>query len=317
VAASTKATRDANVAPACWTCSFVNNMPDTAFDQTERQFLDLLDAGSVAEVIEVRRHAMSGVPRGEQVAAKIAEEYSPVDLIRLDPPDVLIVTGSNPIEERIEDEPYWAEMVELLSWAKENVRSMMLSCLSAHAALAIFDGAERKSLDVKRTGVFAQYVDQTHPLTLGIEQEILLPHSRKNMVPSDVLEDAGYRVLVQSDDVGWSVATKDVGMASVVLVQGHPEYEPSSLLREYRRDVGRYLRRERDDLPVLPLHCVASEDWELLESMHRMIIGGRRDPAIFEEYPFDEIGDRAPWPWRSMAKQLYANWLVGIGSTND
>ena len=45
-------------------CAFVNNMPDGAFEATERQFLDLLDAGSGCETIEVSRHTMAGVPRG-------------------------------------------------------------------------------------------------------------------------------------------------------------------------------------------------------------------------------------------------------------
>ena len=43
-----------------WTCAFVNNMPDGAFDATERQFLDLLETGSGSEVIAVRRYALSG-----------------------------------------------------------------------------------------------------------------------------------------------------------------------------------------------------------------------------------------------------------------
>jgi homoserine O-succinyltransferase/O-acetyltransferase len=30
-----------------------------------------------------------------------------------------------------------------------------------------------------------------------------------------------------------------------VLLQGHPEYDSATLLREYRRDVGRFLRRLR------------------------------------------------------------------------
>ncbi len=292
-------------------------MPDTAFDQTERQFLGLLDASSGTDVIDVKRFTMKGVPRGEQTATKISTEYFPADAIRSDPPDLLIVTGSNPIEEHMEDEPYWTEMVEVLSWAKEHVRDVLLSCLSAHAALTVFDGAERERLAAKRTGVFTQDVDQTHPLTHGIDAEILLPHSRHNTVPTALLDETGYQILIQSDDVGWSLAAKDVGTASVVLVQGHPEYDPSSLLREYRRDAGRYVRHERDDVPVLPLHCVSPEDWDQLVSMHQMIIGGQRDSTIFETYRFDEVGERAPWPWRSTATQLYANWLAGIDSRSD
>jgi homoserine O-succinyltransferase len=34
--------------------------------------------------------------------------------------------------------------------------------------------------------------------------------------------------------------------------QGHPEYDADTLPREYRRDVARFLRGERDSYPDLP-----------------------------------------------------------------
>ncbi len=292
-------------------CAFVNNMPDTAFDATERQFLDLLDAGSPDEDVEVRRYVLTNVPREEQTAARIAEEYAPSTEVFGDPPDLMIVTGSNPIEVDVHDEPYWDQLAELLSWGSENVSTMLLSCLSAHAAMSLFDGLERVRLPSKCTGVFPQRVEPGDPLSAGIETEILLPHSRYNTVPKEALEAAGYRIVIHSEAVGWSVATRDVSDCHVVSVQGHPEYDPSSLIREYRRDAGRYVRHERDELPSLPLQCTAPEDWAALEQLHESIIGGRRDPALIDSFPFDEVGARAPWPWRTMAQRLYANWLAG------
>jgi homoserine O-succinyltransferase/O-acetyltransferase len=298
------------------TCAFVNNMPDGAFDASERQFLDLLD-GAGTGVIEVRRYTMPRVPRGGAVAAKIAEQYSPTAAIRQDPPDLLIVTGSNPVEPRLEDEPYWDDMVDLLTWSSEHVPSMLLSCLSAHAALTIFDGVERERLPSKCTGVFPQLVDVTHPLGAGLEPEIILPHSRTSTVPQEALRQTGYQIVIQSEGVGWSVAAREVARSNVILVQGHPEYDPSSLLREYHRDARRYVRHERDDIPRLPLHCVAPGDWEDLEKLHRAIIGDQRDPALLEAYPFDEVGARATWPWHEVAKTLYTNCLVGITKRSD
>ncbi len=158
---------DGAAGPASWTCALVNNMPDAAFSATERQFVGLLDAGSGCETVLLTRHTMVGVPRGERIQARIAAEYRPLDDITSDPPDLLVVTGSNPIESRIEDEPYWSDLHGLLKWGSENVPAMVLSCLSAHAALAVFDGAERTTLPVKCTGVFAQEADPTHPLAAG------------------------------------------------------------------------------------------------------------------------------------------------------
>jgi homoserine O-succinyltransferase len=299
------------------TCAFVNNMPDGAFDATERQFLTLLDAGAGSEVVEVRRFALAWVPRGERVAARIAEEYLDLAVLRAAPPDLLIVTGSNPLEEKIEDEHYWSDLAELLTWGSEQVDSMLLSCLSAHAALTIFDGIPRCLLPTKCTGVFPQEAEDAHPLTVGLASGLPLPHSRRSTVPENALRRAGYHIALQSEAVGWSVATRVIGRANVVLVQAHPEYEPSSLLREYHRDARRYVLYERDELLCLPLHCVAPQDWEQLKDLHRAITEDRRDPALVDAYPFDEVGERAPWPWANAARRLYANWLTGVMKRSD
>ena len=292
---------------ARWTCALVNNMPDAAFCATERQFVGLLAAGSGSETVAVTRYAMAGVPRGERIRARIAAEYRPLDDIFSDPPDLLVVTGSNPIESRIEDEPYWSDLHGLLKWSSENVQAMVLSCLSAHAALAVFDGVERTTLPVKCTGVFAQEFDPTHPLIAGLYGSVVLPHSRLNAVPKEAVVRAGYSVALQSEEVGWSVVTKTVGQSEVVLVQAHPEYDPSSLVREYARDVRRYAGHEHDQLPCLPLDCVTGPDWDRLRRLHERIVGGERDPALVAAFPFDEVCTRAPWPWRGAAQRLYAN----------
>src|SRR5271168_3870266 len=298
--------------PARWTCALVNNMPDAAFCATERQFLSLLTAGSGSEPLALTRYAMAGVPRGERVQARIAAEYRPFEDIFSNPPDLLVVTGSNPIESRIEDEPYWSDLHGLLKWSSENVQAMVLSCLSAHAALAVFDGVERTTLPVKCTGVFAQQSDPTHPLVAGLYGSVVLPHSRLNAVSKAAVVRAGYSVALQSDEVGWSVVTKTVGQAEVVLVQAHPEYDPSSLVREYARDVRRYAGHEQDQLPCLPLDCVTGPDWDRLRRLHERIVGGERDPALVAAFPFDEVGARAPWPWRAAALCMYGNLLGTI-----
>jgi homoserine O-succinyltransferase len=136
-------------------------------------------------------------------------------------------------------------------------------------------------------------------------------------VPPAALDAAGYRTAVRSDAVGWGVATRPVAGANMVLVQGHPEYDPSSLLREYHRDARRYVLHERDEHPCLPWHCVAPEDWESLEELHHAITGDRRDPQLIESYPFDDVGTRALWPWRGVATRLYANLLAGVSERND
>jgi homoserine O-succinyltransferase len=303
---------DAAQRSAQWTCALVNNMPDTAFYATERQFAGLLDAGSGCETVTLTRHTVAGVPRGERVRAHIASEYRPLEDLRSDPPDLLVVTGANPVESRIEDEAYWSDVCDLLRWGTENVPAMVLSCLSAHVALAVFDGVERTTLPAKCTGVFAQEADPVHPLAAGFRSPVFLPHSRLNAVPVEAVVDAGYAVVLQSQEVGWSVATKTVGRSEVVLAQAHPEYDASSLVREYIRDVRRYVGRERDELPCLPIDCVTGSDWDRLRRLHERVVGGERDPALVADFPFEEIGARAAWPWRGSALRLFANLLATI-----
>jgi homoserine O-succinyltransferase len=292
-------------------------MPDGAFDSTERQFLALLETASDHREIEVRRYTMPGVPRGPETSGRIADEYLPLSDLYIEAPDLLIVTGSNPIEINIEDEPYWGDLVNVLSWSRDQVSTTLLSCLSAHAALTVFDGVERTRLPEKLTGVFTHRVKVGHPLTEGMENEGLLPHSRWNSVPSEDLADAGYEVIVQSEVAGWTVASRDVDGRHVVLVQGHPEYDPSSLLREYRRDAGRYVRGEREETPFLPLHCVAPEDWEALEQFHSEVVLGQRDTASFETFDFETLAANAPCPWRTLASQFFSNLVSSVVQEKD
>jgi homoserine O-succinyltransferase/O-acetyltransferase len=123
---------------------------------------------------------------------------------------------------------------------------------------------------------------------------------------------AGYAVALQSEEVGWSVVTKTVGQAEVVLVQAHPEYDPSSLVREYVRDVRRYTGRLRDELPCLPTDCATGPDWDALRRLHARVVGGERNADLVAAFPFDDICVRAPWPWRGAAQRLYANLLGTI-----
>jgi len=299
--------------PARWVCAFVNNMPDSAFAATELQFTDLLAAGAGSDTVELRRYTMEGVPRGERTAPLIAEGYSPLDqLWRHPPPDLLIVTGSEPLAPLIEDEPYWDDLHDLLAWGRENVASMLLSCLAAHAALLVFDGLTRTRLPAKCTGVFRQDVEAGHRLVSCVGREVVLPHSRLNTVPLDEVRGAGYSVALSSEVTDWAVASKSVDGAEVVVVQGHPEYGPPSLLREYHRDVRRYVTRERDGLPVLPLHCVSQADWGNLERLQTRLAEGERDPELLDSFPFSEAAGRAEWSWRDTAVKMYTNWMAGV-----
>jgi len=286
-------------------------MPDAAFVSTESHFVGLLEAASGPDVIEVRRHTMDGVVRGADAAARIRAHYTPLADLFADPPDVLIVTGSNPIQAHIEDEPYWIDMVDLITFAAGRIPLVLLSCLSAHAALVALDGLKRDALIDKCTGVFAQEADPLHYLCDRLVPPLVLPHSRRHGVPSAEVRDAGYRIALGSRTEGWSVATKRIGATELVLVQGHPEYGPDSLLREYHRDVRRYVNHEREECPPFPNGCVSVADADALSALQARVVEGARDQAVVEAFDFAGAMGRAPWTWRPMAITMYENWLAG------
>jgi homoserine O-succinyltransferase len=119
-------------------------------------------------------------------------------------------------------------------------------------------------------------------------------------------------VALQSEEVGWSVITKTVGDCEVVLMQAHPEYDPSSLVREYVRDVRRYVGHLQYELPCLPIDCATGPDWDALCRLQARLVGGERNADLVADFPFDDICVRAPWPWRDAALRLFASVLGTI-----
>jgi homoserine O-succinyltransferase len=289
-------------------------MPDSAFEATERQFAELLGAGSGRRPLRVRLFTLPGIPRSDAISEQIATRYSPLEELEHHAPDLLVVSGANPVESRIQDELFWDDLARLLSWASDHVPSMLLSCLSAHAALTVFDGIERRPLATKCTGVFAQMADPASPLAADLGRAIRLPHSRWNDVPMTTMRAAGYDLPLYSEEVGWSVATRKVGRSSVVLMQAHPEYGATNLLREYERDARRYVVGERDALPVLPQRCVSRGDWSDLVQLQQRILDGEREPALIESFPFRAVGSRARRTWRKVSIRLFANMLASVPS---
>lgn len=296
-------------------CAFVNNMPDSAFRATERQFLRLVEVGNETgnqgRPIQVSRYRLRGAPRTAELAGEIEHTYAWLDELWATSPSFVVVTGAEPGACGLRDEPYWGELAALLDWSATRPCTVVLSCLAAHAALLAVDGMERVRLPAKRSGMFWHRVEQDHPLARGLGGHLAAPHSRLNEVRLDQLLDSGYAVLAASAEAGWCVATRQHGAAQLVLMQGHPEYDPSSLVREYRRDLTRYLAGITENAPALPARCVSTRDEAELTHFHEQLCDARDRQSARElaQPDFDAMGRRAPWPWRPAATRLYANLL--------
>jgi homoserine O-succinyltransferase len=154
-----------------------------------------------------------------------------------------------------------------------------------------------------------------HPLLAGAPARTLVPHSRWNDVPADAVVDAGYTVLTRSSEMGADMFVKE-GRSLFVLLQGHPEYDPTTLLREYRRDVGRYLRRESEGYPALPRCYLDAASERSLESFRRRALTAR-NPELLEGFPAASIVERFANSLHASALRLYRNWLSGLAANRE
>jgi homoserine O-succinyltransferase len=92
---------------------------------------------------------------------------------------------------------------------------------------------------------------------VNVPSNLRIPHSRWNDVYEGSLVESGYRILTKSAKIGVDCFVKRHSKSLFVYFQGHPEYEAQTLLGEYRRDIGRFLRREAENYPAMPRRIVA------------------------------------------------------------
>ena len=288
------------------TISFVNIMPDGGFDAAERSFLELIEAGAGTRTVRVRRYTLPGVRRSADMDRRVKSAYRPIGQLWSDPPDAVILTGTEPLQADLRAESYWEPLAALLTWCATNTVSTLLSCLAAHAAILMFNGIERRPLPKKLSGVFDHKVVMRHPLVQGLGEVVPVPHSRFNDVPADELRGHGYSVLLESATAGWSLSTTARERCLFVLNQGHPEYVPTSLLKEYRRDVRRFLDGAVGVPPDIPEGYLAGSALEQLRA-HRSALIDTRTPE--PRFPYNEGAAGVVANWRPAAERLFANWL--------
>ncbi|MEO8075670.1 MAG: homoserine O-succinyltransferase, partial [Acidobacteriota bacterium] len=113
----------------------LNMMPDAAFQVTEQQFMRLVGGSRQAVHVYMHCFTVEGLPRSAATAAYIARYYEAIASIHADGLDALIVTGANVANPRLDLEPFYQPLTEVIGWATENVTSVLCSCLSTHALM--------------------------------------------------------------------------------------------------------------------------------------------------------------------------------------
>ena len=295
------------------TIGLINNMPDTALKATERQFMKLLQAAAGPRRIRFHCFSLPSVKRSPEAKWHVESEYSDLADLKSQRFDGLIVTGAEPVAPELDQEPYWRDLTDLIDWAKANTRSTIWSCLAAHAAVLHLDGIQRRRLPAKCHGIFDCEAATNDPLTRAAPTPLKVSHSRLNEIVENDLVQAGYQVLTRSALAGVDVFTRQYA-SRFVFFQGHPEYDALSLQREYLRDVGRYLARERENYPHLPVSYFDAATEEKLARFEKRA-RHERHPALSNDIP--ALNLRADIAAGTAAAALFRNWLEFLGADAD
>ena len=284
----------------------VNNMPDPAFEETERQFEGLISRAAGDDRVELSRYWIPGISRGLQVTERIRERYLPHQALREAGLDALVISGTEPLAGRIQDEPHYRALAEVIEWGVGSLRSLVVSCLAAHAAVHWLDGIERQLLPAKCFGLQRGRPSADSPLSRSLPEDTAIPHSHWNTVGLGQLLGRGYRPVLTSGDE-WTVVDREVGACHLVLIQGHPEYDRLTLLREYRRDWNRYRSTATLPVPRPPAGYFAPAADEVIASLTRADQGRDR-------FPIQELAPLVQGSWEAGAEILYRNWLQLVSS---
>jgi homoserine O-succinyltransferase/O-acetyltransferase len=284
----------------------VNNMPDAALRSTERQFYELLSAASKDLRVCLRLFSIPELSRGELGRGLIAQSYEHISRLWTSRLDGLIVTGTEPRAAVLTNEPYWTTLTKIVDWAEDHTFSTIWSCLAAHAAVLHLDCIPRRALREKLSGTFDCGKAEEHTIMFGVPSRWRVPHSRCNELPEEALVFNGYRILSRSVEAGADIFVKE-RTSLFIFMQGHPEYDPGALLREYRRDAVRFLDGERASYPEIPRGYFDNETAALLTAYRQQVV---RKPGrdLIPSFPAVDK-QKLPYDWREVAIQFYTNWF--------
>jgi homoserine O-succinyltransferase len=189
--------------------------------------------------------------------------------------DGLIITGA-PVEQlEFEQVTYWAELCEIMDWARENVASTLYICWGAQAGLYHHFRVPKHALPNKMFGVFEHRVLLSgERLLRGFDNVFFAPHSRHTETRRADLERVPeLQILCESTEAGVHVAATRNGRH--IFFTGHFEYDPLTLKGEYDRDLAK-------GLPI-------------------------QIPCNY--FPNDDPSQPPVVRWRAHANLIFSNWL--------
>jgi homoserine O-succinyltransferase len=295
---------------SCIKICLINNMPDSALEGTEHQFIWLLANAAKDIPISLALFSLPELCRGERARRHLSQHYFSINDLWNSQFDALILTGTEPISTDLRNEPYWASMKRVCDWAAENTVSSIFSCLAAHACVLHFEGINRQPLSEKCFGVFDEAKVADHILTSKASPRMKFPHSRWNTINGHVLTSCGFQILTRSTEAGVNIFTKS-RQSLLVHFQGHPEYGAEILFNEYKRDIRRFIRNEQNRYPQIPKGYFDRDAYDLLRAFQMRAMSDRHQ-ALLDHFPNVRLRPELTAAWSAVAISIYRNWLLFV-----
>lgn len=283
----------------------LNMMPDAALQATERQFFRLVGESNQIAQIYLHPFSLPELQRDAETKEYIKNYYEPFEKLKEDSLDALIITGANVSHPDLEQNEFWEPLQEVMEWAWSNVTSTLCSCLATHAVMQSKYNQKRTPLeDGKLWGVYRHRVlARKHPLVRNMNTVFDVPHSRHNAISQEQFDQAGMKTLIASKDAGTHIAVSPDGFR-LICMQGHPEYDTISLLKEYLREIKRYKSGERDDPPPMPANYFKPE------TIERLMLTAPENMSDEEILALNkELCETLENTWTDSARSILASWI--------
>ncbi len=283
----------------------LNMMPDAALQATERQFFRLIGESNQIVQIYIHPFTLPELERSAETQAYVDKYYEPFEKLQEEGLDALIITGANVSQPNLELEPFWEPLKNVITWASDNVASTMCSCLATHAVMQMLYNQKRSALeDGKLWGVYRHRItDRTHPLVRNMNTVFDVPHSRNNVISTEQFIEAGLTPLVTSEYAGTHIAVSKDGFR-LICMQGHPEYDTVSLLKEYQRDMKLFKTGKLNAQPPKPEHYFTKQAIEILEEFETGPQSKDRISALNQH-----LCGALENTWTDSGRSILASWI--------
>lgn len=288
----------------------LNMMPDNAIEATERQFFRVI--GHSNEIAQFYMHpfSLSKIKRSKKAQEHIDKYYKTFEQIKEQGLDALIITGAN-IKTQPEEEPFYEQLKEVIEWSYKNVTSTLYSCLATHIVMNLKYKQKRHFIGKKCWGVFShKVIEKTHPLVNGVNTRFDVPHSRFNEIKREQFIASDMKILAESS-VGVHLAVSS-DLLRMILFQGHPEYDTISLLKEYKREIQKYIKGEIKKYPPMPENYLGKQAKAILKEYKNKL---KTKELSLEDFPENIIAKNIDNTWHDTATAIINNWVGCVYQT--